>query len=42
MVQADQEFTSPSSEYMDEQYRVVLAGVPGKLEKVDGWKRGRF
>src|SRR3954469_15888671 len=42
VVQADQEVTSPSFQIVDEQWRVVLAGVPGKFERVDGWKRGRF
>jgi hypothetical protein len=42
VVQADQDLTSPSFQIVDEQYRVVLAGVPGKFEKVDNWKRGRF
>jgi hypothetical protein len=42
VIQSDQELTLPSFQIVDEQYRVVLAGVPGKLEKVDNWKRGRF
>lgn len=42
VVQSDQELTSPSFQVVDEQYRTVLAGVPGKLESVDGWKRWRY
>jgi len=42
VVQVDQELTSPSFQVVDEQWRVVLAGVPGKFEKVDGWKRWRY
>ena len=42
VVEADQELTSPSFQIVDEQWRVVLAGVPGKFEKVDNWKRWRF
>src|SRR6185295_4316275 len=42
VVESDQELTSPSFQIVDEQWRVVLAGVPGKFEKVDNWKRWRF
>jgi hypothetical protein len=42
VVESDQELTSPSFQIVDEQFKVVLAGVPGKFEKVDNWKRWRF
>jgi hypothetical protein len=42
VVQSDQELTSPSFQIVDEQWRVVLAGVPGKFEKVDNWKKWRY
>src|SRR5687768_6338022 len=42
VVEVDQDLTSPSFQVVDEQWRVVLAGVPGKFEKVDNWKRWRF
>src|SRR5439155_16935315 len=42
VVQVDQELTSPSFQVVDEQWRVLLAGGPGKFEKVDNWRRWRF
>jgi hypothetical protein len=42
VVQVDQELTSPSFQIVDEHWQAVLAGVPGKFEKVDGWKRWRY
>jgi hypothetical protein len=42
VVQAAEDVTSPSFQVLDEQLRVVLAGVPGKFETVDGWKKWRY
>jgi hypothetical protein len=42
VVQADQELSSPSFQIVDDHWVPVLAGVPGKLAQVDGWKRWRY
>src|SRR5688500_17576383 len=42
VVQSEQDVAATSFQILDGQGKAVLTGATGKLERVDGWKKGRF